>query len=278
MKLDQLAPHEFLEFTHFLERQCGIVLNEKKSYLVYSRLGPLVRQENLASISELLKIAYSGHSPKMREKVVDAMTTNETLWFRDKYPFEILSNRLLSELSKAKRKVRIWSAACSSGQEPFSIAMCIQEYKRANSRAFPLGVEIVATDISTDMLQRAKTGKFDSISISRGLSEERKERFFKAVDNNHMQLDKEIVSMVNFKPQNLLNSYSGLGRFDVVFCRNVLIYFSVNNKRKILQQIAACLQNDGALFLGASESIAELNQLFTLVRNNPGLFYIKKAN
>ncbi|GAB2689792.1 protein-glutamate O-methyltransferase CheR [Aliiglaciecola sp. 3_MG-2023] len=278
MKLDQLAPHELSEFAEFLERQCGIVLSEQKGYLVYSRLGPLVRQENLTSISELLQIAYKGSSAQLREKVVDAMTTNETLWFRDKYPFEILSKTLLTKLASVNRKVRIWSAACSSGQEPYSIAMCIQEFKRSHPRAFPYGIEIVATDISTEMLKRAKTGKFDSISISRGLADERKNRFFKAVDNNHMQLDHEIVSMVHFKPQNLLNSYSGLGRFDVVFCRNVLIYFSLSNKRKILQQIAACLQNHGALFLGASESIAELNQLFSLERNNPGIFYIKKSN
>ncbi|MEP4889982.1 MAG: protein-glutamate O-methyltransferase CheR [Aliiglaciecola sp.] len=277
MKLDQLTPHELSEFAHFLERQCGIVLNEQKGYLVYSRLGSLVRQENLTSISELLNIIYKSNSSKMREKVVDAMTTNETLWFRDKYPFEILSQTLLSQFANANRKVRIWSAACSSGQEPYSIAMCIHEYKRKHPRAFPYGVEIVATDISTQMLERAKTGKFDSISISRGLAEERKNRFFRAVDNNHMQLGKEIVSMVNFRPQNLLNSYSALGRFDVVFCRNVLIYFSLDNKRKILQQIAACLQNDGVLFLGASESIAGLNQLFSLERNNPGIFYIKKS-
>ncbi|GAC15173.1 CheR family methyltransferase [Aliiglaciecola lipolytica] len=277
MKSDDLTSQEFFEFAQFLERQCGIVLNENKSYLVNSRLKPLVRQEKFSGLSELLKSAYSGNQNSMREKVVDAMTTNETLWFRDKYPFEILTDRLFTDLSKVNRKVRIWSAACSSGQEPFSIAMCIQEYKKHHPRAFPYGIEIIATDISADMLKRAKLGRFDGISISRGLSEERKSRFFKQTEDNHMQLNRDILSMVDFRPQNLLTSYSALGKFDVVFCRNVLIYFSLSNKRKILQQIAACLQNEGSLFLGASESIAELNDLYTLVRNNPGLFYTKKS-
>ncbi|GAA0857115.1 protein-glutamate O-methyltransferase CheR [Aliiglaciecola litoralis] len=238
---------------------------------------PLIREEKIADLSTCLQLIQSGNQAKLREKVVDAMTTNETLWFRDKYPFDILTNTLFNSLSSSRRKVRIWSAACSSGQEPYSIAMLVHEYKQKHPRAFPAGVEIVATDISTDMLARAKRGSYDHLSIGRGLPEERKNRFFRSVEGNHMQLLPEITSMVSFKTQNLLDSYSSLGKFDVVFCRNVLIYFSVTNKRKILQQIAACLQDDGALFLGASESIGELTHLFTLVRNNPGIFYSKKA-
>lgn len=272
-----MTHQEFVEFAHFLERQCGILLSEKKSYLVKSRLMPLIRELGIGDLSNCIKLVQSHSNGALREKVIDAMTTNETLWFRDKYPFTILSDTLLKNLASSRRKIRIWSAACSSGQEPYSIAMLIREYKQNNPGAFSAGVDIFGTDISTDMLNRAKTGSYDVLSIGRGLPEDKKRRFFTNGENGHMQLVSEVTSMVTFKPLNLLDSYGSLGKFDVIFCRNVLIYFSPQNKRKILQQIAACLQNDGALFLGASESIADLNNIFTMVRNNPGLYYTKKS-
>lgn len=272
-----MTHQEFVGFAQFLERQCGILLSEKKSYLVKSRLMPLIRELDLGDLSSCLKLVQSHNNKGLRERVIDAMTTNETLWFRDKYPFTILSQTLLEKFATANCKIRIWSAACSSGQEPYSIAMLVHEYKQKNPRAFAGGVEIFGTDISSDMLSRAKQGSYDVLSIGRGLPDDKKSRYFKTAANNHMQLIPEITSMVSFKPLNLLDSYASLGKFDVIFCRNVLIYFSPQNKRKILQQIAACLQNDGALFLGASESIADLNQLFEIVRNNPGLYYTKKS-
>lgn len=278
MNKDELTHHEFSQFAQFLERQCGILLSQNKSYLVKSRLMPLVREGNFGTLSELIKSTISNGQAALRDRVVDAMTTNETLWFRDKYPFDILSNTLFERYAKSRKRVRIWSAACSSGQEPYSIAMLVQEYKQRNPGAFPAGVEIVATDISSDMLARAQKACYDPLSIGRGLSEERKQRFFKVAADKHMELVPNVAKMVTFKLINLLDSYTALGQFDIVFCRNVLIYFSPKNKAKILQQIAACLQKEGVLFLGASESIADLSKSFTLVRNNPGLYYQKNIS
>ncbi|WJG10548.1 protein-glutamate O-methyltransferase CheR [Aliiglaciecola sp. LCG003] len=276
MNTNELSHQDFVQFAQFLERQCGIVLSESKAYLVKSRLMPLVRQENQQDLSAMLKAVVTGRNSLLREKVIDAMTTNETLWFRDKYPFEILSKDLFQNLTSLNRKVRIWSAACSSGQEPYSIAMLVQEYKRQNPRAFPAGVEIVATDISADMLQKARLAQYDGLSLGRGLPDDLKQRYFTSLDNGSMQLARGVSSLVNFQELNLLGSFANLGRFDIVFCRNVLIYFSQQNKRKILQQIAASLQDNGILFLGASESISEVTDQFSMIRNNPGLYYQKK--
>ena len=205
------------------------------------------------------------------------MTTNETLWFRDTYPFELLSKTLFRQFADLGRPVRIWSAACSSGQEPYSIAMSFLEFKQANPGALSRGIEIIGTDLSSDMLQKAASAEYDHLSISRGLSESRKRAFFLPQDNGNLKLRPEVTRLVQFRPYNLLDSYTGLGRFDMVFCRNVLIYFSQDVKRKILQQIAAGLQSQGILFLGASESMSGLNDQFDMVRCNPGLYYQKKS-
>lgn len=273
----ELTESEYAQFAQFLERQCGIVLGQNKLYLVRSRLMPLVRETNAPSLSALIKNVMANQQANLRAKVIDAMTTNETLWFRDRYPFDLLTNQLFDELSSKKHKIRVWSAACSSGQEPYSFAMLFKEYKKRNPSAFPYGVEVIATDISDDMLGRGKEAKYDMLSINRGLPEDLKRHYFNQTDDGYMQLKSEIRSMVQFRPLNLLNSYRELGTFDLVFCRNVLIYFSAENKRRILQQIAASLQSRGILFLGASESIAEAAQEFAMVRCSPGLYYRKKS-
>ena len=155
--------------------------------------------------------------------------------------------------------------------------MLYKEFKRRNPSMFPHGIEIVATDLSSDMLERAKQAKYDMLSIGRGLPDDLKRQYFNQTDDGFMQLNQEIKSMVQYRPLNLLNSYRELGMFDLVLCRNVLIYFSSDNKRKILQQIAASLQSRGILFLGASESISEAAKEFEMVRCSPGLYYRKKS-
>lgn len=277
MNITDISSEDYSEFSQFLERQCGIVLGENKQYLVRSRLMPLVREQKFASLSELLHTVTRNPGRNLVEVVVDAMTTNETLWFRDTYPFELLKNQLLPELAKKGRPIKIWSAACSSGQEPYSIAMAASELKKASASVLKQQVSIVGTDLSTDMLKRATAGQFDSLSMARGMSEERKRQFFEADSSGMYTIKPDIARMVTFKPINLLNSYSQLGKFDIVFCRNVLIYFSAEVKRKILQQIAACLNDSGVLFLGASESLSGLNDDFEMVRCNPGLYYRKKT-
>lgn len=272
----QLDEKSYNEFRIFLEQQCGIVLGENKQYLVKSRLAPLMTTFNIDSLGTLVKKTLSPAERQLRAAVIDAMTTNETLWFRDEYPFELLKNKILPELATRNSSLKIWSAASSSGQEPYSIAMAIQEFQQSNSKAFPLGVQITGTDISTTMLDHCKYGHYDSLALSRGLSDERKRRFFEASDNNMWKVKDSVKKMVNFRQLNLLNSYSLMGRFDIVFCRNVLIYFSPEIKTKILSQIHSSLNTKSYLFLGASESLSGLSQDFDMMRCNPGIVYQKQ--
>lgn len=273
----EIDARDYQLFGEFLAKQCGIVLGTGKQYLVRSRLSPLLKVFDKATMSDLVGSVVNGHDRNLRTAVIDAMTTNETLWFRDNYPFELLTRDLLPELAKLRKRVRIWSAACSSGQEPYSIAMSILEYQQAKGNQFPAGIEIVGTDLSSEMLNRCKNAEYDSFSLARGLSSQRKSRFFEPAEGNNMRLIKQVRDMVTFRPINLLDPYTSLGSFDLVFCRNVLIYFANDVKSKILQQIAAGLQTDGVLFLGASESISGLTDRFTMVRANPGLYYRKKS-
>ena len=271
-----VSPASYLKFREFLEKQCGIVLGENKQYLVRSRLASLLYKHNYESADDLIDVVVRGFDRALLQSVIDAMTTNETLWFRDNYPFDLLVNNLFPTLSTKKQKIRIWSAACSSGQEPYSIAMSVLEYQRQRPGALRAGVEIVATDLSSEMLQKCELGLYDELSLARGLSPQRRQTFFQQGDNGMMQVKPEVRRMVTFKSLNLLTSYAALGRFDIVFCRNVLIYFSADVKQRILQQIAGQLQPEGVLFLGASESISAASDTYSMVKCHPGLYYQKK--
>lgn len=272
-ELDEKSYHQFRTF---LEQQCGIVLGEKKQYLVKSRLAPLMNKFDVSSLGELVTRTLSPVERQLRAAVIDAMTTNETLWFRDDYPFKLLQNKLLPDFAERKTPVKIWSAASSSGQEPYSIAMSVLEYKQRNPGAFMRGVQVVGTDISTTMLEHCKYGHYDSLALARGLSAERKRQFFENGDNGMLKVNDQVKKMVSFRPLNLLNSYSLMGKFDIVFCRNVLIYFSPEIKAQIISQIHGTLNNGGYLFLGASESLSGLNDDFNMIRCNPGIVYQKK--
>jgi len=272
--LDDKSYHQFRTF---LEQQCGIVLGENKQYLVKSRLAPLMAKFDIASLDELLTKTLSPMERQLRAAVIDAMTTNETLWFRDEYPFELLKKRLLPEFAGRSTPIKIWSAASSSGQEPYSIAMTVQEYIQSNPGAFRGGVQIIGTDISNTMLEHCKYAHYDGLALSRGLSMERKRQFFEPGDNGMSKVKDNIKRMVSFRQLNLLNSYSLMGRFDIVFCRNVLIYFAPEIKAKIISQIHGALNKDCYLFLGASESLSGLNQSFNMLRCNPGIIYQKQS-
>jgi len=273
---NKLDDKSYDQFRTFLEQQCGIVLGANKQYLVKSRLAPLMAKFDVESLSELLTRTLSPIERQLRAAVIDAMTTNETLWFRDDYPFDLLKKRLLPEFADKRGPLKIWSAASSSGQEPYSIAMTVQEYQQANPGAFSSGVQIVGTDISTTMLDHCKYGHYDSLALSRGLSMERKRQFFEDGDNGMLKVKDSVKRMVSFRQLNLLNSYSLMGRFDIVFCRNVLIYFAPEIKAKIISQIHDALNKDCYLFLGASESLSGLNQNFNMLRCNPGIIYQKQ--
>lgn len=275
MSSNQLDDRSYDQFRTFLEQQCGIVLGVNKQYLVKSRLAPLMVKFGIDSLAALVEKTLSPMERKLRASVIDAMTTNETLWFRDEYPFKLLKNNVLSELAKTQNSLKIWSAASSSGQEPYSIAMSILEFQKKNPGSFRHGVSIVATDISTTMLEHCKYAHYDSLALSRGLSEERKREFFEQGDNGMMKVKDHVKKLVNFRQLNLLNSYSLMGRFDIVFCRNVLIYFSPEIKTQIISQIHDVLNPNGHLFLGASESLTGLSNKYNMLRCSPGIIYQK---
>ncbi len=268
-----LSEDLYKQFSAFLEAQCGIVLGANKQYLVKSRLAPLLGQYGSDSISDLIKRAMDPKERDLKMVVVDAMTTNETLWFRDVYPFQLLTDKIFPELGKNGRPLKIWSAASSSGQEPYSIAMTALEHQIKKPGTLPGGVQIVGTDISASMLNQCKEGVYDSLALARGLSPERKRQFFEPFGENKMRVNDRVKKLVTFRPFNLLDNYSLLGKFDIIFCRNVLIYFAPEVKSKILNQFAGSLNPGGYLMLGASESLTGLTDRFEMVRCNPGIVY-----
>ncbi|MEF1283111.1 protein-glutamate O-methyltransferase [Vibrio sp. M250220] len=267
-----ISDQEYRDFSRFLELQCGIVLGDSKQYLVRSRLSPLVTKFKLASLSDLLRDVVTGRNRELRVAAVDAMTTNETLWFRDTYPFEVLANKLLPEVAANKRPIKIWSAASSSGQEPYSMAMTIIETQQRKPGMLP-SVAITATDISASMLDMCRAGVYDNLALGRGLSPERRRTFFEDAGDGRMKVKDNVKRLVNFRPQNLMDSYALLGKFDIIFCRNVLIYFSPEMKSQVLNQMANSLNPGGYLLLGASESLTGLTDRFEMVRCNPGIIY-----
>ncbi len=270
---------EFQAFRDYLEKHSGILLGDNKQYLVSSRLKKIMEQERITSLAELVRRMQSTPRGNLQTQVIDAMTTNETLWFRDTYPYEVMKNKVLPELiaKYPNQRLRIWSAACSSGQEPYSLAMTIDEYERSAFGQLRAGVQIVATELSTAMLEASRQGEYDALAIARGLSPERLNRYFdKTAVPGRWKVKPEIQRRVEFRPLNLLESYAALGKFDVVFCRNVLIYFSAEVKKDILRRIHGTLKPGGYLFLGASEALNGLPELYTMVQCNPGIIYQAK--
>jgi len=272
------ATTDFEQFRVFLEKACGILLGDNKQYLVSSRLNKLMEQQGIKSLSELTQRIQTQPRSGLREQVVDAMTTNETLWFRDSYPFEVMKNRVIPEFIKHNpgQRLRIWSAACSSGQEPYSLSMTIDEFERSNLGQLKMGAQIVATDLSSLMLNNCRTGEYDSLAIARGLSPDRLQRYFDSKGAGRFAVKPPIRSRVEFRSFNLLDSYAALGKFDVVFCRNVLIYFSAQVKKDILMRIHGTLKPGGYLFLGASEALNGLPDHYQMVQCSPGIIYQAK--
>jgi len=273
-----LSTQDYEAFRVFLEEACGIVLGENKHYLVVSRLGRLMADEGVATLGDLVSHLHQDSNRVLRERIVEAMTTNETFWFRDTFPYDILKNLILPELVERRvRSPRIWSAACSTGQEPYSISMIVQEYLASRPGSLA-DVQIHATDISPSILKEAKDASYDHLALARGLSAERKQKYFVQVRDNYWQARPEISKRVRFSQTNLLQSYSLLGRFDVIFCRNVLIYFSSECKADILARMARILNPGGYLFLGSSESITQYSDDFEMVRCPRGSVYRVKSD
>ena len=260
-------------FRQFLEQACGIVLGDNKHYLISSRLTPLMAEFSAPTLTALLEQLKEDRRAGLRERVIDAMTTNETSWFRDPGIFDLLKKNILPELSKNRTlPLNLWSAACSSGQEPYSISMAVQEFINLSLGRPASEVQILATDISPSMLSQATDGRYDQAALGRGLSDERKQRFFVSLPTQ-WEIRPEIKKRVRFKELNLLKPYQGLGRFDIIFCRNVLIYFSQDLKRDILTRATALLNPGGYLLLGSAESLTSHSESFEMLRFPEGIVY-----
>ncbi|MFT5277986.1 MAG: chemotaxis protein methyltransferase CheR [Glaciecola sp.] len=271
----ELSDASYEKFCHFLHAKSGILLGNAKQYLVRSRMLPIMRRFAISDLDSLILQIISQRDQTITQTALEAMTTNETLWFRDTYPFEILRNTLLPALAKKQKKLRIWSAASSTGQEAYSIAMTIAEFIKTNRNAFNAGIEILGTDLSSDVINVASSAKYDTLSLNRGLSDDFKKRYFTLNSDQSMTVLPEIKKQVNFRQFNLTSSFGTLGKFDIVFCRNVLIYFDAERKTKILQDISACLQPEGSMVLGASESLGNASAKFKMITQPSGLYYRK---
>nr|WP_210313622.1 protein-glutamate O-methyltransferase CheR [Rhodopseudomonas rhenobacensis] len=260
--------YEFL--CKLLKERSGLDLSADKRYLVESRLLPLARRHDLPGISELVQKIRAG-AEAITAEVVEAMTTNETFFFRDKLPFDHLGEEIIPALLQARagrRALRIWCAAGSTGQEPYSIAMVLKEMGAALSG---WRVEIVATDLNQAVLEKSKSGLYSQFEVQRGLPIQLLVKYFKQT-GEMWQLDPAIRAMVQHRQLNLLHDFSHLGTFDVVFCRNVLIYFDQDTKISIFNRIAKMLEPDGYLALGAAETVVGLTDAFKPHATRRGIY------
>lgn len=248
----------------------GLVLTAEKSYLLESRLLPVARKHGLKGLEDLAR-GLRGRLAPLTADVVEAMTTNESLFFRDTKPFEqfrrVVLPRLL-EARAAKRSLRIWSAACSSGQEAYSLAMLLVEEQ---AKLAGWKIEILGTDLSNQMVERARAGTYSQFEVQRGLPVQLLVKHFKQ-DGDKWQIDQKIRSMATFREFNLLQDMSSLGTFDVIFCRNVLIYFDQPTKTRVLEQVARRLPTDGVLFLGGAETVLGVTDRFEPMPGERGVY------
>jgi len=270
-----MTDHDYKAIQNFLNHSCGIILSDSKQYLVKNRLTGLLSRFNLASFAELVSALRlnTAASVQIKAAVVDAMTTNETFWFRDDSQFIELKEKILPEIFNLKtRTIRVWSAACSSGQEPYTISMCAEDVTTQTGQR--RNVQIIGTDISETVLIEARNATYTDMTLSRGLDEQTKNRFFQRISNGY-RLKQEITRRVRFQQFNLLKPFSVLGHFDVIFCRNVLIYFSDEVKRDILTRMADSLEPGGYLFLSSTESMPTDISAFELVRGTRSRYFRK---
>lgn len=268
-----MSAAEYAAIHDFLETHCGIRLGAGKEYLVNSRLGRLLIDHGLSSYDELLSKLQGYAGRQLQTAVVDAMTTNETFWFRDAVHFRILADEVLPK-HKAP-SFRVWSAAASTGQEAYNISMAIGDARRAGKLASSCRHEIVGTDICTGALSQAREARYCGVSAGRGMTDEQKRRFFKA-DGDCLEVAPDYRKNVSFREFNLTKSFDSLGKFDVVFCRNVLIYFSAERKADIIARIGRALNPGGFLFLGSTESLNGHTELFEMVSLHGGLGYRRR--
>ncbi|HMM13604.1 MAG TPA: protein-glutamate O-methyltransferase CheR [Parvibaculum sp.] len=262
---------EFLR--QFLYQRSGLALTPDKSYLLESRLAPIARKLKMKTLSELVAHLRKGGDEALTIAVVEAMTTNETLFFRDRWPFDRFSAMILPtlmELNKNTRRIRIWCAACSSGQEPYSLAMLLAE---AGGKLAGWQIEIIATDISDEMLERCRKGWYSTFEVQRGLPPDLLKKYF-TKDGDGWLISEKLRAMVKFRNFNLLHdpAAAGITGLDLIFCRNVLIYFDEATRRKVFASMARVMKPGGYLCLGGAETVIGISDAFRILPGERGLF------
>jgi chemotaxis protein methyltransferase CheR len=266
-----VTPADYNYLRELLRRRSGLVLAADKHYLLENRLSPIARRLGMADLGELVARMQAAPDEQLMLDIVEAMTTNESFFFRDKVPFEHFSTLVMPKVMMARqreRRIRIWCAAASTGQEPYSVAMCLSEM---GSRLAGWHVEIVATDISAEVLERAEQGIYSHFEVQRGLPIALLLKYFTQTGDK-WQLAPQLRSMVTFRPFNLLHDFTRLGAFDVVICRNVLIYFGPDTKADVLERLATSTARDGFLMLGGAETVVGHTQRFRPMPNTRCLY------
>jgi chemotaxis protein methyltransferase CheR len=266
-----MTPYDYEYLRKLLKVRSGLVLSAEKHYLVESRLLPVARKNGLFNLTGLVSRLRAPQAEALTVEVVEAMTTNESLFFRDKVPFDHFRETIIPSLLAARpssRRIRIWCAAAATGQEPYTLAICLKEMGKELKG---WRIEIVATDLSTEVLEKAKSGIYSQFEVQRGLPALMLIKYFSQVGET-WQIAPELRGMVKFMPFNLLNDFSQLGPFDVVFCRNVLIYFDQATKVSVLERIADVAEPDGYLVLGGAETVVGLTKRFKPVADKRGLY------
>lgn len=260
-----------------LKERSGLMLTPDKVYLLESRLTPLARRRGLDTLDALVQKLRTSRDESLIKDVTEAMTTNESFFFRDSTPFDLFKNHVLPAMEKARggpKKLRIWCAAASTGQEPYSLAILLQE-NWAKWRNW--NIEIVGTDICTQVLEKAKAGTYSQFEVQRGLPIQMLIKYFKQ-EGDVWRINDDIRRMVTYRPFNLLSSFGGMGTFDVIYCRNVLIYFDQATKKDVLERMHSVLANDGTLFLGAAETVLGITDKLRPVRGQRGMYVSSAGN
>ncbi|WP_439816212.1 CheR family methyltransferase [Zavarzinia sp. CC-PAN008] len=266
-----MKPEDFDLLAGIIRQRSGLVLTRDKLYLLESRLIPVARKRGLAGLEQLVQALRARRDESLLKDITEAMTTNESFFFRDKTPFELFEKVILPELMTSRagtKTIRIWFAAASTGQEPYSVAMILKE-KAELLRGWR--IELVGTDLSTDVLDRARAGLYTQFEVQRGLPIQMLVKYFTQV-GDQWQIDPALKAMVKYREYNLLHDLTALGRFDVVFCRNVLIYFDAQTKGEVLARISKVMPDDGFLFLGAAETVLGITTAYRPAKDARGLY------
>ncbi|MDH4224718.1 MAG: protein-glutamate O-methyltransferase CheR [Deltaproteobacteria bacterium] len=271
-----------------IQKLCGLHLQPDKLYLVKQRLEPLAQAMNVGGLSGLIAKMKNEKDPQLMDDVISAITTHETSFFRDEHPYQTFLEDVLptlvalvkkrkTESTRKGSKISIWCAAASTGQEPYSLSMLIHDYLQSHpgTRVEADDFCILATDISSHVLAKAIDGRYSEFETSRGLAPHHLQKYY-VHQGTHWVLKEEVKRIVHFRRVNLVEDFTHLGGFDLIFCRNVLIYFHDDDKRKILKGFNSLLSNEGFLFLGASENTYQLSDDFDTVRKNQTMYYKPK--